>query len=69
MYVQDRVEEHCGEILRRVDRGAHIYLCGRRGMVPSILSVLAAGSAREGVPWASRLKKWKQSGQWHVEVY
>jgi ferredoxin--NADP+ reductase len=42
VYVQDRMAEHAAELFERLDRGAHIYFCGLKGMMPGILSTLQA---------------------------
>merc|ERR1712118_423570 len=36
MYIQDKVEEYSEEIFDRMDKGAHMYFCGLKGMVPGI---------------------------------
>merc|ERR1711968_360339 len=37
MYIQDKVEEYADEIFDRLSKGAHIYFCGLKGMMPGIL--------------------------------
>merc|ERR1712157_393282 len=34
MYIQDKVEEYADEIFSKLDKGAHIYFCGLKGMMP-----------------------------------
>ena len=68
-FVQDRVEEYSDEIFDRMSRGAHIYFCGLKGMMPGILAMLEGVSKKKGLVWADTLKHWKEQGQWHVEVY
>jgi len=69
MYIQDKVEESADEVFERMDKGAHIYFCGLKGMMPGILETFEAISVKKGIVWADKLKHWKEAGQWHVEVY
>jgi len=69
MYIQDKVEEYADEVFTRLDKGAHIYFCGLKGMMPGILEMLEGVSNSKGLVWAEKLKQWKENGQWHVEVY
>jgi ferredoxin--NADP+ reductase len=69
MYIQDRVEEHADEIFDRLNKGAHIYFCGLKGMMPGIQDMLKEVSARKGLDYDEFIKKLKKQGQWHVEVY
>lgn len=69
MYIQDKVEEYADEVFERMTKGAHIYFCGLKGMMPGILEMLESVAAKKGLVWADTLKHWKESGQWHVEVY
>ena len=34
MYIQDKVEEYADEIFDLLEKGAHIYFCGLKGMMP-----------------------------------
>jgi ferredoxin--NADP+ reductase len=69
MYIQDKVEEYSDEIFSRMEKGAHIYFCGLKGMMPGIIEMLEKVSTAKGLVWADTLKHWKEQGQWHVEVY
>jgi len=69
MYVQDSLELHSEEILVRMSQGAHFYVCGLRAMLPGIVSMFERVCTKNGLVWADTLKQWKDSGQWHVEVY
>jgi len=69
MYIQDKVEEYADEVFERMNKGAHMYFCGLKGMMPGILEMLEAVSQKKGLVWADTLKHWKEAGQWHVEVY
>merc|ERR1712146_114996 len=35
MYIQDKVKEYSDEIFDRMDKGAHMYFCGLKGMIPA----------------------------------
>ena len=69
MYIQDKVKEYADEIFERMDKGAHMYFCGLKGMMPGITEMLEGVSKAKGLDWEETLKKWKKGGQWHVEVY
>jgi ferredoxin--NADP+ reductase len=69
MYIQDRVEEYSDEIFDRLEKGAHIYFCGLKGMMPGIQDMLKKVAASKGLDYDEFTKKLKKNGQWHVEVY
>jgi len=69
MYIQDKVEEYSEEIFDRMDKGAHMYFCGLKGMMPGITEMLEGVSKSKGLDFEEKLKEWKKKGQWHVEVY
>jgi len=69
MYIQDKVEEYADEVFSRMEKGAHIYFCGLKGMMPGILTMMEGVAASKGKEWKAVLKEWKEAGQWHVEVY
>jgi len=69
MYIQDRVEEYSDEIFSRLEKGAHIYFCGLKGMMPGIQDMLKRVASSKGLDYDEFTKKLKKNGQWHVEVY
>jgi len=69
MYIQDKVEEYGDEVFDRLDKGAHIYFCGLKGMMPGIQGMLEKVAVAKGLVFEEFLKKLKKNGQWHVEVY
>jgi len=69
MYIQDRVEEYSDEVFDRLDKGAHIYFCGLKGMMPGIQGMLEKVAGAKGLNYEEFIKKLKKNGQWHVEVY
>jgi len=69
MYIQDKVKEYSDEVFDRMDKGAHIYFCGLKGMMPGITEMLEGVAKAKGLVWEDVQKKWKSNGQWHVEVY
>ncbi|CEM11286.1 unnamed protein product [Vitrella brassicaformis CCMP3155] len=69
MYIQDKMEEYAEEIFDRMDKGAHMYFCGLKGMMPGILEMLKGVAESKGKTWEDVLKSWKENKQWHVEVY
>jgi ferredoxin--NADP+ reductase len=69
MYIQDKVEEYADEIFMRLENGAHIYFCGLKGMMPGIQDMLQKVAESKDLDYDAFIKKLKQNGQWHVEVY
>jgi ferredoxin--NADP+ reductase len=69
MYIQNRVAEYGEEVYDRMDKGAHLYICGLKGVVAGMDEMFEKVASKKGVVWADKLKEWKKNGQWHVEVY
>merc|ERR1719487_292038 len=69
MYIQDKVEEYSDEIFDRLDKGAHIYFCGLKGMMPGINDMLEAVCKTKKLDYEEYIAGLKKNGQWHVEVY
>merc|ERR1712153_94151 len=69
MYIQDKVEEYSDEIFDRLDKGAHMYFCGLKGMMPGIQDMLKGVCESKGLDYDEWSKKLKTNKQWHVEVY
>ena len=69
MYVQHVLIENANSVLERLDKGAHIYFCGLKGMMPSILESFEAVATQRGFDWKDYLANLKKNNQWHVEVY
>lgn len=69
MYIQDKVEEYADEVFNKLQKGAHIYFCGLKGMMPGIQDMLKSVAERKGLNYDEWLKGLKKTKQWHVEVY
>jgi ferredoxin--NADP+ reductase len=69
MYVQYRVAEYGEEVYDRMEKGAHLYICGLKGVVAGVNEVFEKVAAAKGAVWEDKFKEWKKNGQWHVEVY
>jgi ferredoxin--NADP+ reductase len=69
MYIQDKVEEYADEIFEKLEKGAHIYFCGLKGMMPGIQDMLQTVAKKKGLDYEEWLKGLKAKKQWHVEVY
>merc|ERR1712006_19030 len=63
MYIQDKVKEYADEIFDRMDKGAHMYFCGLKGMMPGITSMLEGVCEKKGLVFEEKLKEWKKAGQ------
>ena len=64
-----KIAQHGRELFDQLDAGAHVYFCGLKGMMPTVLDALEAGAEDRGVVWSKKLKALKEKGQWYVEVY
>lgn len=69
MYIQDKVGEYADEIFALLDKGAHMYFCGLRGMMPGINEMLEEKCKAKGLDYEEFTERLKKNGQWHVEVY
>jgi len=69
MYIQDKVEEYSDDIFNRLDKGAHMYFCGLKGMMPGIQDMLKGVCEAKGLNYDEWISGLKEKGQWHVEVY
>merc|ERR1712022_26352 len=63
MYIQDKMEEYADELFDRIDKGAHIYFCGLKGMLPGISGMLERVATDKGLNWEEKLKELKKAGQ------
>jgi len=52
-----------------MEGGAHLYMCGLKGMLPGVSEAMEEIAKSQGKDWDETLKKWKKAGQWHIEVY
>ena len=68
MYIQDKVKENGKEIFDRMEGGAHLYMCGLKGMLPGVSEAMEEIAKSQGKDWGETLKKWKKGGQWHIEA-
>merc|ERR1712070_433176 len=57
MYIQDKVEEYSDEIFERMEKGAHMYFCGLKGMMPGILEMMEGVAKAKGLEWKDVLKE------------
>jgi ferredoxin--NADP+ reductase len=48
MYIQDKVEEYSDEVFDRMEKGAHLYFCGLKGMMPGILAMMEGVCVKKG---------------------
>ena len=69
MYVQDRITEHADAIFDKLANGAHLYLCGLKGMQPGIEAALEAACEKKGLVFKDWVKALKKEKRYHVEVY
>merc|ERR1711865_1078613 len=69
MYIQDKVEEYADEVFERLEKGAHMYFCGLKGMMPGIQEMLKGVAEKKGLDYDQWIKALKKAKQWHVEVY
>ena len=49
--------------------GAHLYLCGLKGMQPGIEAALEQAAVARGLDFKTWLKALRKEKRYHVEVY
>ena len=69
MYVQERLTERADELFERLAGGAHLYLCGLKGMQPGIEAALEAAAVARGLDFKTWIKALRKEKRYHVEVY
>eukprot|EP00521_Asterionellopsis_glacialis_P006615 CAMPEP_0195284832 /NCGR_PEP_ID=MMETSP0707-20130614/2895_1 /TAXON_ID=33640 /ORGANISM="Asterionellopsis glacialis, Strain CCMP134" /LENGTH=425 /DNA_ID=CAMNT_0040344233 /DNA_START=119 /DNA_END=1396 /DNA_ORIENTATION=- len=69
LYVQHVLQQQSQELWDRLDKGAQIYFCGLKGMMPGIVDALEQVAISRGEDWSAKLQQLKENHQWHVEVY
>ncbi|KAF4151390.1 hypothetical protein CNMCM6936_004640 [Aspergillus lentulus] len=73
VYVQDRIAEHAAEVIRLIDEGANVYICGRAGMAREVEK--SVGEAmRAARQWSeAELNEWskaiKRKNKWQEDVW
>ena len=69
-YVQDRLRAEAEEIAALIaDPGAHVYVCGLRGMEEGVDLALASIAESAGLEWESLRGVMRDEGRYHVETY
>ena len=69
MYVQERLTERADELFERLAGGAHLYLCGLKGMQPGIEAALEQAAVARGLDFKTWIKALRKEKRYHVEVY
>lgn len=60
--VHKKVEEYGDEVFDKLSKGAHIYFCGLKGMMPGILNMLEKVAKKKKLNWEKTLTDLKKSG-------
>lgn len=58
-----KVEEYGDEVFQKLSKGAHIYFCGLKGMMPGILNMLEKVATKKKMNWETTLKDLKKKGE------
>eukprot|EP00919_Chromeraceae_sp_WS-2016_P047790 GHVR01113250.1.p1 GENE.GHVR01113250.1~~GHVR01113250.1.p1 ORF type:complete len:164 (+),score=46.39 GHVR01113250.1:152-643(+) len=71
MYIQGRLAERKKDVLGKLREGAHLYVCGHKGLWPGVVDVLREAVEEEGGGgnWEDLHKEIKKNKKLHVEVY
>lgn len=72
-YVQDRVEEYSGDVVKLLDQGANLYICGRAGMAREVEKVVSQ-EMQKAKGWADdETNEWtkaiKKKNKWQEDVW
>lgn len=57
------MEEYGDEVFDKLNKGAHIYFCGLKGMMPGILGMLEKVAKKKKLNWENFLKDLKKKGK------
>lgn len=57
------MEEYGDEVFEKLSKGAHIYFCGLKGMMPGILKMLEKVAKSKKMNWETTLKDLKKAGE------
>ncbi|GIC84968.1 NADPH--cytochrome P450 reductase [Aspergillus udagawae] len=73
VYVQDRIAEHAAEVIRLIDEGANVYICGRAGMAREVEKTVGE-AMRAARGWSeTELNEWskaiKRKKKWQEDVW
>ncbi|PKX98619.1 NADPH cytochrome P450 oxidoreductase family protein [Aspergillus novofumigatus IBT 16806] len=73
VYVQDRIAEHAPEVIRLIDEGANVYICGRAGMAREVEKTVGE-AMRAARGWSeAELNEWskaiKRKNKWQEDVW
>jgi NADPH-ferrihemoprotein reductase len=73
VYVQDRIAEHAAEVIRLIDEGANVYICGRAGMAREVEKTVGE-AMRAARGWSeTELNEWskaiKRKNKWQEDVW
>ncbi|KAF7131420.1 hypothetical protein CNMCM5793_004591 [Aspergillus hiratsukae] len=73
VYVQDRIAEHGSEVIRLIDEGANVYICGRAGMAREVERTVGE-AMRAARGWSeAELNEWskaiKRKNKWQEDVW
>ena len=69
-YVQDKLREEQGAISDILaDPGAHIYVCGLRGMEQGVEEALGNITEAMGLQWSALRDAMREEGRYHSETY
>lgn len=61
--IDRQVEEYGDEVFDKLSKGAHIYFCGLKGMMPGILNMLQSVAESKKLNWESFLGDLKKKGE------
>ena len=71
--MQDRVEEYSGDVVKLLDQGANLYICGRAGMAREVEKVVSQ-EMQKAKGWADdETNEWtkaiKKKNKWQEDVW
>ncbi|RAK73716.1 NADPH cytochrome P450 oxidoreductase family protein [Aspergillus fijiensis CBS 313.89] len=72
-YVQDRVGEHGEDVIRLIEEGANVYICGRAGMAREVEKTVGQAMRKtkgwSDGEWNDWSKAFKRKGKWQEDVW
>lgn len=67
--MRGQVEEYGDEVFDKLSKGAHMYFCGLKGMMPGILNMLEKVAESKKIDWPAFLKQLKGNGAFSIILF
>ena len=69
LFLENKLELYRCEVSARLHTGAHIFVCGHRGMLCGVESVLGKVACEKRINYTEFIYELQLNGQWRAELY